>query len=220
MVSSLSGLPAKDIYVNAPEFLPNLDLRKHPWYKNSNDFTCSKSCVIKSHELPSTNLHKQVGIKRQDRIHLVRDGRDVVVSKWFFETEFLPGNGILDRPKTTFDEFLATTAQDWSRFVDAWLAEDVLLCRYEDLLARPVETLSTLQSQLRFPAVMSMEQAVDENTADKTRKSLSAVFKHNTFVRSAKSGEWEKHFSPEAEAVFDRFAGAALTKLGYHRHGL
>jgi hypothetical protein len=220
MVSSLCGLPARDLYVNGPEFLRNMDMSKHPWYQNSDNFTCAGNCVIKSHELPSSNLHTQKGIEKEHCIHLVRDGRDVVVSKWFYETEFLPRNGIMDRPEITFDDFLKQTAQDWSKFVEAWLAEAVIFCRYEDLITKPAEILNSLKDQLFLPTVMSAEEAVAENTVEKTRKSFSGVFKHNTFVRSARAGDWKNSFTPDAEAVFDRYGGDALAKLGYARSSL
>lgn len=220
MLSSLCGLPARDIYVKSPEFLHNIDMRKHPWYKNTDNFSCVGNCVIKSHELPSSNLQTQIGIKKQNCIHLVRDGRDVVVSKWFFETEFLPRNGIIDRPEITFDDFVKQTSQDWSKFVEAWLAESIILCRYEDLIAKPVEMLNGLKDQLCLPTVMSAEQAVDENTVERTRKSFSAAFTHNTFVRSARTGDWRNNFSLDAEVVFDCFGGDTLVKLGYTRSSL
>jgi hypothetical protein len=67
---------------------------------------------------------------------------------------------------------------------------------------------------------MSADQAVDENTVEKTRKSFSAAFKHNTFVRSARVGDWKNYFSPDTEVVFDRFGGDSLAKLGYIRSRL
>ncbi len=104
------GLPKRDIYVS--DEYKSFDVRKHPWYKNAPDLVLPDACVIKSHELPNSDLHSFP-------MRLVRDGRDVVVSRFFYDRDFCVANGIYSKSK----KGLTTTFHTWRRTgtVTCWL---------------------------------------------------------------------------------------------------
>src|SRR5512135_3392679 len=81
LLGDILELPKRDIYVSDGFNL--FDVSKHPWYENASSYELTEDCVIKSHELPDSPLLNFTA----RFIHLVRDGRDVVVSKYFYEKD-------------------------------------------------------------------------------------------------------------------------------------
>jgi len=142
MLGDVLGVPQRDIYVN-PGF-DLFDIKKHPWYAGSNDLDFPRCSVIKSHEFPRSGL---IDFDAK-YVHLVRDGRDVVVSKWHFEKYFCVNNGITTSFDIDFDVYVKKTAAEWANYVEAWRASSVLLVRYEDFLQEPAECLGRLIKSL------------------------------------------------------------------------
>lgn len=203
-------LPKRDIYVSDGYQL--FDIHKHPWYKGYESLELTEACVIKSHELPDSPLHDFPA----HYIHLVRDGRDVVVSKYFFERDFCIKNHILQSFDFSFNDYLVKTALEWRTFVLAWLEQNVVVCRYEDLLKAPQETLEQVLLALGKQVKTSkVQHAIEANRKEKMHQVLNEVFVHNTFVRKAMAGDWRNYFSTEQLEIFYALAGDALNQLEY-----
>lgn len=204
-------IPRRDIYVR-PGF-DLFDIKKHPWYKGVNDLDFPVQSVIKSHELPGSSL---IDVDAT-YIHLVRDGRDVVVSKWFFDKEFSVQNGITSSFQDEFDKYVEKTARDWSNYVATWAGQSVLTIRYEMFLSNPVQSLEYVLNALGKHDLsrQELENTISKFTKEKFCASLSDVFKHNTFVRKGVAGDWRNYFSIDNVAAFKSAAGGALLSLGY-----
>jgi hypothetical protein len=212
MLGDYFDIPKRDIYV--ADGYSAFDVARHPWYQGAASLNLTEICVIKSHELPGSSLHNYP----TRYIHLVRDGRDVVASKYFFERDFSVQNGILDSFDIPWAEYLQKTAKEWSEFVLAWMAvkEGQNWFRYEDLLNRPLDTMEKILSALQSEVDdQKLALAVKNNTKDKTHKSMEKAFSHNTFVRKASAGDWVNHFSRQDLHVFNHISGKAMTALGY-----
>lgn len=206
------GVAKRDIYVS--DSYRSFDIRKHPWYVGAADLDLTDTCVIKSHELPESTLLRFP--KRE--VHLVRDGRDVVVSKYFFERDFCVANGIYTSFSEPFDDYVPRVAAEWSLFVLTWLDRDVPVFKYEEFLSAPVETLGRLLVSVGLKAdKAALHSAVENNCKEKLRGALDMTFEHNTFVRRAVAGDWRNHFQRSHMAVFDKAAGDVLERLGYPR---
>jgi hypothetical protein len=214
MIGEALQIPRRDIYMR-PGF-DLFDFEKHPWYRDERKLDFPDVCVIKSHELPNSPLINFDAIF----VHLIRDGRDVVVSKYFYERDFCVQNGIISTFEKEFDAYVGETAQEWAKYVSAWSEQKVETIRYEDFLTDPVVSLGNLLKKLVRaewnPAYL--DAVVTRFTRDKFAKSLSAAFKHNTFVRKGISGDWRNHFSQLNVDVFNRTAGDILLSLGYEEH--
>lgn len=212
MLGDYFDIPKRDIYV--ADGYSAFDVAKHPWYQNAESLNLTETCVIKSHELPGSNLHNYP----TSYIHLVRDGRDVVVSKYFFERDFCVQNGIFASFDIPWNEYIHKTATEWSNFVLAWMnaKEGQNWFRYEDLLASPLDTLEKIVRVLRSEVDrQKLASAVEKNTKEKISKSLDKVFLHNKFVRKAQAGDWINHFSNQDVLVFNSIAGDAMKVSGY-----
>jgi hypothetical protein len=211
MLGEALDLPRRDIYVR-PGF-DLFDIKSHPWYAGDNELDFPSGSVIKSHEFPNSGL-----INFDARfVHLVRDGRDVVISKWYFDQDFCVKNGISQPNNIDFDEYVKGTAAEWARYVDAWLAQGVLVVRYEDFLMNPVEKLAVLIKALTGLDVRHerVVRAVEACSKRELSRVLGNVFKHNTFVRKGISGDWVNHFSDRNINDFNLMAGDTLLSLGY-----
>jgi Sulfotransferase family len=126
---------------------------------------------------------------RSKMLYIVRDGRDVALS-------------LLERswgPATIY-----TCAQQWQhenepRPIFSALQSKGLLhdIRYEDLLAKPHETLAGI---LSFLGQDSSEDVLDELTAS---------------IRRTKAREWEREMSPANVELFESVAGETLRRFDY-----
>lgn len=214
MLGDALGLPKRDIYYVSEGGYRAFDIGKHPWYMDTSKPDLPESCVIKSHERPNSPLIDFPA----HFIHLVRDGRDVVVSKWFYESEFCVKNGIYERFDTPFDEYVPRVAAEWRSYVLVWLEAMPWHVRYEDFLQDPVGTLRGVLEALRLDVPDDrIRQAVQVNSREHLRKKLDMTFSHNTFVRKGIAGDWRNHFREVHVQAFKEVAGDALIRLGYER---
>lgn len=207
------SLDKRDIYINNDYTAFNVSL--HPWYEGMASFNLTESCVIKSHELPGSVLHNFPS----HRIHLIRDCRDVIVSKYFFERDFCVRNGIYKEFNISFDDFVAKTAGEWATFVRAWKPENVVTAHYEYLLR---DALAEIKSLLRALCLQVDEAvlmaAIRNNTKDNMKKSLDKAFQYNTFVRKGIEGDWKNHFSEGHKKMVKDCAGTELIMAGYEEN--
>ena len=147
----------------------------------------------------------------------MRDGRDVVVSKWFFDKDFCVQNGITSSFEINFEEYVEKTARDWANFASAWVGQAAITIHYEEFLTNPVHSLGNVLKMIGRDDISKaeIEVTVSKFTKEKFKAALGEVFKHNTFVRKGISGDWRNHFTRESVVIFKRFAGDALLTLGY-----
>lgn len=212
MIGHALSIPVRDIYVRDDSYSHVFDIRKHPWYENTPELGITDVCVIKSHEMPGSQLHDF----RANYIHMVRDGRDVIVSKYFFEKEFCLKNGIIQSFGYSLDEFIEKTAKEWAEYVGEWLEFNLLTCKYEQLLVNPEEVLKKLFDTMGYRVSSeSLVKAVSASSKKEFSKSLDKAFTHNTFVRKGIAGDWLNHFTEKHKEIFKPIAGELLIKLGY-----
>lgn len=213
MLGDLLKVPKRDIYVNSDFNL--FDIKKHPWYENAQDFDFPAESVIKSHELPQSHLINFDATY----VNLIRDGRDVVISKWFFEKDFYVKNNIVPSFDKQFDDYVIETANEWSDYVTAWADHASFTIRYEDFLTDTVASLRKLLNSITEETYI--EEDIQDTVARFSRKNFSAsfdkVFKYNSFVRKGISGDWRNYFSRKNIDSFKAIAGNTLVTLGYEK---
>ncbi len=211
MLGDALGIPKRDIYVD--ENYTSFDVKRHPWYIGDK-LALTKSCVIKSHEYPESPLHNFPA----KYVHLIRDGRDVVVSKYFYEKNFCVNNGILKSFNMSFDDYVAKIASEWKHYVNSWSSKNVVICKYENLLeCTENEIIKTFELLEISVPKHKIENSINNNTKDKLKESTKELFKDNTFVRKGISGDWANHFSDKNKNDFKLIAGDLLMELGYEK---
>jgi hypothetical protein len=216
LLADVLGLPKRDIYIS--DGYSAFNVADHPWYLGSSSWNVTDACVVKSHERPDSPLSQSIANESTATLHLIRDGRDVTVSKYFFERDFCVLNGILPPLGLTFDAYVEKTAAEWCEYVEAWSGRADAVSRYEAFLADPSRALADALEQLgRSASPEAIQTAVAQNTKERFARSLDRAFRHNTFVRVGTSGDWKNHFDARNRAAFTRIAGDLLASLGYVR---
>jgi len=161
-------------------------------------------------------------------IYLVRDGRDVYVSYYFYRLKRLP-------EETTFRDFLAR--QDhypclWGEHVQSWLfnqnkKSNILLIRYEDLLWDCLDQLNRIVKFIGIEATENqLKQAVKSCQFENMRQleiERGRPYKEeekgpDIFLRQGKKGNWREFFGREEKAIFKAREGKILMRLGYEEN--
>jgi hypothetical protein len=182
--------------------------------------------LVKSHELPifvpPRSRHPRV-------ICLVRDGRDVAVSRFHHLRRW---EGIPDDFDAYFQRLLDGTVRygSWQDHVRRWMdyvaqaPAPAAIVRYEDLLERPVQTLLDVNARCRLGLdEQALADALSANTPERMRsKEASSRLLDSRgsapatpFVRSAKAGGWREELSAESCVRFEAAAARELVDLGY-----
>lgn len=164
-------------------------------------------------------------------VHLVRDGRDVVVSgavQWSNlrlrtadATRASEIRGALDR-HVILDEPFEFFTSLWIESVRAGQAATARFAnsktiRYEDLLESPVEQIGGV---LRFIGADESMQAIERCRAAASFEALSGGRRagqedRSSFFRSGRAGDWRAWFSDAQREVFESRAGDLLGSFGY-----
>lgn len=196
-----------------------------------------RRCIMHGHYLRKTGMHRPVIVWR--------DGRDVMSSLYhhsYFKFEGDPRNHFhvdLYRQTHPFEDYddirgnmprfieqqftrPLSPAFSWSDFVNVWTAFpsriDVF---YEDFrrdtLSALRRTLEQLDPAEGIPERDRLAHIVDRRSFDRAKAAETVKPGQHSFLRKGAVEGWREEFSPEALAVFDHFAGAALDKLGYPR---
>lgn len=179
-----------------------------------------KHRIIKEHV--SYNQAATMFIKRA--IYIVRDGRDAMVSYWYFCNQ-------RDGTAIPFSEFIELSARPdhsygpWKAHVTGWLNASLdakLVLRYEDMLT---DTVGCLQKALEFAEIDvtdgSVAKAVERASFDSMRKLEKTkgfkleMLKPVEFVREGKQGSWKNTFGPGDMERFNRFHGGCVPELSY-----
>ena len=147
-------------------------------------------------------------------LHVIRDGRDVGLSMVSARTQM--GFGAATLPEA---------AAAWKRFVQAarsakQFAGDYLEVRFEDLLARGVETCAAVLEFCGLPAERAwIAETLEANTFEKMRDRHAAadprVQLHSGHYRKGEAGGWRAEMSAAERFEFDSIAGDLLRELGY-----
>lgn len=196
-------------------------------------FPALRSSIMQGHYLDGWGMRNVVVVWR--------DGRDVMVSFYHFCLFRLPyGNAELvdevrrDLPFADYDdvrrnlpafiEYAFTRHQhprfSWSQFVRCWLdAPGVVQTRYEALRDDPERELRRVVAALsgRELAPARAKAIVEQFSFEQQSGRKAGVEDRHSFFRKGLVGDWKNHFSKEARAVFDHYAGAELIALGYER---
>ena len=156
-------------------------------------------------------------------IHLIRDGRDVAISREGRQLREPLSVGRLAR----IWKRRISRARRQSRRLDHYME-----VRYEDLVARPEATLRQVCDFIELeydPAMLDYhvhagerleEIARDLPTGDGVRPAAERLEAHslvNEPPRVERAGRWHELMSPEEVAEFEAVAGDLLADLGYER---
>jgi hypothetical protein len=219
LIGDSLGIPKRDLYVTEESISGNRKdfykgFREHPWYIGSSSVDHIRPCVMKSHELPGSPL-EPANVKF---VHLIRDGRDAAVSRYFYDKDFCVKNGLIEKFDTPFETYITNIAHEWKQYVEAWQKQHVVTIRYENLLKDTEKTLIYMFNQLGIEySKDQIRLAIAANQKAELSAKFAHLYKVNTFVRKCIIGDWKNHFTKKNRIFFYDVAGDLLCRLGYAR---
>jgi hypothetical protein len=212
----MQNLMAGIIYGISTEYLPDKltqelvpDVHYRKYYARHLDFA-----VFKSHNLPMPNYKKV--------IHLIRDGRDAMISYYAMNKAL----GINNSLEEMVLEGKGIT-QKWYEHTQAWIDNpfnaDILIVKYEDLQANP---LSVMQKVCAFIGIERSEslinRSINGNSFIQMQKKEQEFGWHNTgwkkeekFIRKGKIGSYKDEMPFHLIAYFEKEAHNQLKMFGY-----
>lgn len=154
-------------------------------------------------------------------VHVIRDGRDCVVSGWFHNIRENEQKFRVRFPTmTAYAEFFAR--DHWAPYIRAarsWgLANPAryLELRYEDLLERPHEGYAALFAFLGVSADDTTVDACVERTSFKAMTGRTPGDENaSSHFRKGVAGDWREHLDPAALAAFERPVRDLMRELAY-----
>jgi len=195
--------------------------------------------LINVHDLPSAEswsglderLFARTILNNSPTIYVHRDGRDVMVSLYYYmqsfsETvrnqsfaRFLRGESALAGVDSGFSR-----PGFWAHHVKSWLEKDNLLAvsyndietNYEATLRRMADFLNVSLNQ-RFEPVSALGRQDDESKIDSMLGRLGVRPRRGDRPRIGRSGDWRQHFDKRDRAFFMKEAGDMMRRLGYEK---
>lgn len=174
---------------------------------------------------------------------IVRDGRDVMVSFYFYcklqyesgpsarlrrtiERLYGPRPDLADaksRLPVFIDEMFKRpigVRQDWASFCLSWAEKPgVATVRYENLIRDPVREIRMLLGRLDLPVRDDrVGTSVELNSMRRLTGRAPGDEDAASVVRKGVVGDWREYFSDESRSVFADRGGDALIALGYEEN--
>ena len=176
-----------------------------------------KHRIIKEH-FP----YNKVAIKYvKNVIYICRDGRDAIVSYWYFINQV---RGI----NIPLNDFIKESSRHpygpWHEHVQHWLNAPInkLVVRYEDMLVNPAMCLKKVLdfAKLKRDALI-INRAVERSSfsslkeIEKIKGFKLDMLKNVYFVRKGEAGSWKELFDSESMRLFKVYHGAGIDSLDY-----
>jgi hypothetical protein len=155
-------------------------------------------------------------------IHIVRDGRDVVISTCYHVLR-TGDDKVFQKDAGNFYKWVAQFTNAWANNVRAAekfgqaQGDSFLQVRYEDLHDQPAEVIGRL---LAFLGVDDSAELIARCQESASFEKLSGgrkpgEEKAQAFMRKGAVGDWRNHFDDRALEIFERSAGNLLRRMGY-----
>ena len=176
-----------------------------------------KRRIIKEH-FPYNNIAKKYA---GNVIYLCRDGRDAIVSYWYFFNQVRGAN-------ITLEDFIRESAKHpygpWHDHVQKWLDAPVnkIVIKYEDMLKDPVNCLKRTMDFIGLERdELIINQAVERSSfasmqaLEKNKGFKLDMLKNVDFVRKGEAGSWKNIFDSKTMRLFKQYHGEGIEGLDY-----
>lgn len=154
-------------------------------------------------------------------VHIIRDGRDAVVSSLHHAYRAGVEQAIVPHSDDFYRQ-MRFQAKGWAQNIRGARAfghaHPALYCelRYETLLAHPIPELASVLGFLGVDdSDAAANAALDAASFERTTGRAPGEEDKNAFVRKGAAGDWINYFDPESLAVFDEESGNLRHELGY-----
>ena len=202
------------------------------WIQAAAKLTGDRPLLVKSHEHVETVNALYPDAKR---IYLLRDGRDALISYYFFQKVFVknPKNKTVlavgrrqqDRSAVAsndarFDpeeyaEFLRHHARAWAQHAQTWLTvPGIFALHYEALKEDFVREITRVIDYVALPPLCTLDE-LREEYVEHTKSLLNGD--NRAFHRKGIVGDWKNYCDERIRAILKAEIGETLLALGYER---
>jgi len=203
-----------------------------PFPRNQNVTT--QPCILHGHHL--------IKSEKKKIIHVLRDGRDVMVSAYcyFLLNEDLPESNVIRwRNRMPFNDYqnirknLASFIEvffesyragfvklKWNHFIiEYYNTPTVLNVKYEDLNTNTLETMINVVEWLKSSKEQNdVEKIIDKYSFANQTGRIQGEENPNVFMRKGVVGDWKNYFTKESATAFNLHASEALIQAGYEKN--
>ncbi len=173
----------------------------------------TRPLVIKTHG-PFAEIPAKV-------VYLARDGRDAMLSYYYFQRRKQYRKRELSATEFYFyDQVWPCTwhvhVTDWLAGLKSWPEDRYQIVRYEDLVADPVGTLGSIAQFVGFPAETDrLERAIALNTKDQLKTVSAKAGQSELYYLGETRATWQEVLCGDDLARYEAISGSALQQLGY-----
>lgn len=160
--------------------------------------------ILKTHNISGEDISKPL-------VYIVRDGRDVLVSYYFFKKSFLKEN------TPAFHDFVKFYSKEWANHVKKYLElENIIPVKYEELSDSPKNVLENVFSKLNLKVVGNIiNESINLFSFNKLANRKRGCEDRASFFRKGIVGDWKNHFSKQDIRVFNNNTREVLKLLEY-----
>ena len=191
-----------------------------------------QSCVMQGHYLYSPFFRNVFCV--------IRDGRDVLVSAYFYmlfpndrnspyivtqtrrEVSFKNYDRVEENMPAFIDYMFTSYSRGmfhfrWDEFIKSWADKNVPMIKYEDLLYSAADTLYEAIGQVtgEEPDINKLQRIEKKYSFENLIKRKPGEEDRSSFLRKGVAGDWKNYFTRESCEVFDYYAGQTLIDIGY-----
>ena len=185
--------------------------------------------VYKGNRFPQKPATKPLAIKTHGPfaeipakvVYLARDGRDAMLSYYYFQRRKQYRKQELSAVEFYFYDRLwpcpwHVHVTDWLAGLKSWPEDRYQIVRYEDLVADPVKTLGSIAQFIGFPTERErLEGAIALNTKDQLKTVSAKAGQSELYYLGESRASWQEVLRGEDLARYEAIAGEALQQLGY-----
>ncbi len=177
-----------------------------------------------------------------DVIYILRDGRDIMVSAFYYFLAIHPNNNntraIRYRKELGFDNLediksklpkfieyfmekytVLGQKMTWQKHVNHHLNNDnIHTVKYEDLLDDAATQLEQSLHFLNRKSKHCLNEIAQEFTFENQSKRKAGEEVQTEFLRKGIAGDWKNKFTRESAIIFDQYAGETLIAVGYEKN--
>jgi hypothetical protein len=199
------------------------ELNEDFYFRAESEIDKSRPLVMKTHE--THDIYKRF-YPFAKTLYIYRDGRDVLLSYYFYTRLFSdPNKVIYERlgkkqelaAKTTktvhfepneFADFIKVHGLEWANHVKFWLSDPAVFSfRYEDLHRDFAKVLKNIAEYLDIRPSRTIAE-VEEEYVKEFKKNFTND--NQSFFRKGCRGDWKNYFNEEHVRLYSECAGALV----------